>query len=230
MASTNKLQRRTGGRGTVSNGHPLSQTLSSVFVIPTCADPKCDALVTTKVTILADGTKRPELVCDAHALPFRWGRHVWFERLKIPPLPSNLPVEVPEWQRKKGVELDERTGCFIRPGEARTGSYRRAHARANGGRVREGFQLDHRCCNKRCERATDDPETTHLDVVTPSENALRHQTRVLLGWIPMKRPDPATHCVHGHAFDEENTDWRPELRNGRRCLAACAESAALGGR
>lgn len=79
------------------------------------------------------------------------------------------------------------------------------------GEIPEGFQVDHLC------RVRDCVEADHLEPVLPRENALRSTS-------PAARNAFATHCVHGHAFDEENTRVTPE---GWRVCRACVRRRAL---
>lgn len=69
------------------------------------------------------------------------------------------------------------------------------------GPIPSGLQLDHLCRNRWCVR----PD--HLEPVTAAENARRVPDRD-------SRFSGATHCIHGHAFDEENTLYRPTPTGG----------------
>jgi hypothetical protein len=60
------------------------------------------------------------------------------------------------------------------------------------GPIPEGKQLDHLCRVRHCVR----PD--HLEIVTARENVRR-------GESPAARQAAQTHCIHGHAFDDENT-------------------------
>lgn len=67
-------------------------------------------------------------------------------------------------------------------------------------------ELHHVCHNRRCVN----PE--HLKLVT-------HHEHVLLDNTIARRNALATHCVHGHPFDDENTHIRTD---GKRYCRACA--------
>lgn len=73
------------------------------------------------------------------------------------------------------------------------------------GDIPSGYHVDHlcrvpACCNPR-----------HLEPVTPAENIRRQPTNVAT------RRRAWTHCIHGHAFDEENTYWQAGHRACRTC-------------
>jgi hypothetical protein len=59
------------------------------------------------------------------------------------------------------------------------------------GPIPEGLQLDHLCRVRNCVN----PE--HLEPVTAGENARRSPLTCV----------NKTHCPHGHAYDETNTQW-----------------------
>lgn len=65
------------------------------------------------------------------------------------------------------------------------------------GPIPDGLELDHLCRNPPCIN----PD--HLEAVTHAENMRRGKAA------------QATHCVHGHLFDAENTYIPP--RGGRQC-------------
>jgi hypothetical protein len=76
------------------------------------------------------------------------------------------------------------------------------------GPIPEGLTIDHICGHHRCLC----PD--HLEPTTGVENVLR-------GGNSAK-----THCIHGHAFDEENTHYavnlkqphRPHIRQCKECM------------
>ena len=68
-----------------------------------------------------------------------------------------------------------------------------------------GLELDHLCRVRRCVNPA------HLEPVTGRENRLR-------GTSPVAVFAAATHCIHGHPFDAENTIWR---RTGGRDCREC---------
>ena len=75
------------------------------------------------------------------------------------------------------------------------------------GPIPAGMQIDHLCRNTSCVNPA------HLDVVTGTENRRRGE-----GFAG--RQSRQTHCIHGHAFDEENTyHWR-----GHRFCRACRKA------
>lgn len=76
------------------------------------------------------------------------------------------------------------------------------------GPIPEGLTIDHRCRNTMCVR----PD--HLRAVT-------HRVNVLAGTSPMAKHAVATHCKHGHAFDEANTYWILSHHAGRRACRKC---------
>lgn len=72
------------------------------------------------------------------------------------------------------------------------------------GPIPDGLTIDHLCRNRCCVNPG------HLEPVTSHENMLR-------GTAPPARNARKTHCIRGHAFDEDNTSILPS--GGRRCLA-----------
>jgi hypothetical protein len=72
------------------------------------------------------------------------------------------------------------------------------------GPVPKGFELHHRCKNKRCRNLD------HLQVVTRGEH---------LRLEPSRRIGDVTHCRRGHEFTPENTSRNK--RTGRRNCRAC---------
>jgi len=71
------------------------------------------------------------------------------------------------------------------------------------GPVPDGLQLDHLCRNRAC------CNPAHMEPVTRRENLVRGE-----GFAA--KCAAATHCPHGHPYDEENT-YR--CRKGRHCRA-----------
>jgi hypothetical protein len=80
--------------------------------------------------------------------------------------------------------------------------HRRAYEDANGP-IPQGLVIDHLCRVRHCIN----PE--HLEAVTQRENNLR-------GNSPAAINARKTHCLRGHAFDEENTYVSP-TKGGRSC-------------
>lgn len=74
------------------------------------------------------------------------------------------------------------------------------------GPIPDGYDIDHRCRNRRCVRPS------HLEAVTHRVNVLRSTNHVALRAAQ-------THCHAGHAFDKTNTYVAP---NGTRKCRACA--------
>lgn len=67
--------------------------------------------------------------------------------------------------------------------------------------------VDHICFNTGCVN----PE--HLQLLSHVDNARRQRSAL------------ATHCLHGHAFDEQNTYMRTAAAKGRRQCRACNREA-----
>lgn len=78
-------------------------------------------------------------------------------------------------------------------------AHRVAYVAANGP-IPKGLELDHLCRNPKCVN----PD--HLEAVTHFENHQRGKRAT------------ATHCKHGHPFDEDNTYWRGSHRKCRACM------------
>jgi len=75
--------------------------------------------------------------------------------------------------------------------------------------ISDGLTVDHLCRNTLCVN----PD--HLDVVTHRENVLRSQN-------PASMNAKKTHCLRGHAFNEENTYRAPGNHGRTRKCKACA--------
>ena len=60
------------------------------------------------------------------------------------------------------------------------------------GTIPDGLVVDHLCRNRGCVNPS------HMDIVTSGENVLR-------GVGPTAQFARATHCIHGHPFDKNNT-------------------------
>lgn len=77
------------------------------------------------------------------------------------------------------------------------------------GSIPDGMTIDHvkalGCNNKAC------CNPFHLEIVTQRENTLR-------GTGPSANNAKATHCIHGHTFDEQNTHRLPD---GKRVCRTC---------
>ena len=73
------------------------------------------------------------------------------------------------------------------------------------GEIPPGLTCDHLCRNRSCANPS------HIEIVSNAENIRR-------GESPAARNLRKTHCVHGHAFSDENTYWRSD-GTGRMCRA-----------
>jgi hypothetical protein len=124
-------------------------------------------------------------------------------------------------------------GCWIYTGtisdqgygRARIGGSRvlahRAAYSLTYGPIPDGLQIDHTCHTE----STDCPggptcihrrcfNPSHLEAVTPRENALRS-----LGYAAVNALK--THCVHGHEFTPENVLWRRRSNAPHRIWRQC---------
>ena len=126
--------------------------------------------------------------------------------------------------RPTGMELFwskvQRTeGCWLWTGRKANGygdfGKKRAHRvayEALVGLIPKGLVLDHLCRNPPCVN----PE--HLEPAASRVNILR-------GVGPAAKHAVATHCIHGHPFDEENT-YRKKGTHHRDCRTCNRERAA----
>ena len=69
------------------------------------------------------------------------------------------------------------------------------------GEIPDGYEIDHLCRNPSCMKPS------HLEPVTPEENKRRHNAALARG------PE-ATHCLHGHEWNEENSYVYPRGMTG----------------
>ena len=96
-------------------------------------------------------------------------------------------------------------GYIARPYQGKMeGVHRIAWMEVNGS-IPAGLEIDHVCRNRRCVNVA------HLRLVTHRENLLFGDT--LVGRQAMQ-----THCIHGHAFDADNTYTD---KQGKRHCRAC---------
>lgn len=124
------------------------------------------------------------------------------------------PVEVRFWSKvdKRGPDECWPWMASLRLGYGqfyRDGRPRNAHRTAyelQVGPIPEGLTIDHLCRNRACQNAR------HLEPVTNEEN-IRRGTFFGSGTAAILA---RTHCKHGHAFDEQNTQ---HAKWGRRCRA-----------
>lgn len=125
------------------------------------------------------------------------------------------------------VEIDE-NGCWIWQnalyptgygacGDNRGGGYaHRASWEIANGAIPEGLTLDHLCRVRACVN----PD--HLDPCTLGENVMR--SPIALAAINARK----THCVNGHAFDDDNTRFVGPNRH-RKCRACGRDKQRKGG-
>lgn len=131
-------------------------------------------------------------------------------------------------------------GRFTLPGSRqdsrRVYAHRFAYEVATATAIPKGLTIDHLCRVRECVNPA------HLEPVTMIENLRRSprfkgggtgSRRVPLGYpapekgLPLPWPHAntrKTHCIHGHLFDEANTERR---KNGNRNCRACARARRL---
>ena len=122
------------------------------------------------------------------------------------------------------IETDPVTGCWLWTGNISGGTgygginYKNRQQGAHRvvyellvGPIPDGLELDHLCRVRRCVNPG------HLEPVTHRENALR-------GLGPSAGNATATHCIHGHPFDADNTYVKS---NGHRFCKVCARQHRL---
>lgn len=127
------------------------------------------------------------------------------------------PVTSPEVRFWRFVHPEPLSGCWLWSGAISNEGYGRFRFGVRGskqgmahrfayellvGPIPQGLQLDHLCRTPACVNPA------HLEPVTGRENLLRGDTF-------QARNAAKTSCVHGHPFDERNTEWRPT--GGRAC-------------
>ena len=88
-------------------------------------------------------------------------------------------------------------------------AYKWAYLSANGS-IPSNLELDHLCRNPSCVRPS------HLEAVT-------HRINMLRGVSPTAANAVKTQCIHGHAFDADNTYTYSDGK--RRCRACGAVTA-----
>jgi hypothetical protein len=127
---------------------------------------------------------------------------------------SPVPLADRFWAR-----VEKTDGCWEWQGKLNqgygvvwdSGRVRQAHRFAwelLRGAIPDGLTLDHLCRNRRCVNPG------HLEPVTAVENTMR-------GQAPHAINARKTHCVRGHAFDDENTYVRSD---GARICRACVRA------
>lgn len=92
------------------------------------------------------------------------------------------------------------------------GAHRMAYL-VSKGPIPDGLQVHHLCYNRLCINPA------HLELRTPKENVHDEGSR-----NPTKAHAEATHCIHGHPFDAENTYVRP---TGERLCRECSRRNSL---
>ena len=134
---------------------------------------------------------------------------------------------IPRWMDRMGESFvpEPNSGCWLwtrrlsrdgygvvflwRDGKSRPAYAHRAAYIAMKGPIPDGLTIDHLCHTPSCVN----PD--HLEACTMLENIMRGRTFSVIN-------ARATHCIHGHPFDEANTIRRPK---GRRGCRACNRAA-----
>lgn len=130
---------------------------------------------------------------------------------------SRIPISDPDdcwhWQ---GTIMISGYGAFCANGKkllAHRLNYERAH-----GPIPDGLLVGH-VCHDRDLTCPGGPSCFHRRCVNPSHlEAMTMQQNIRGGRARAAVNARRTQCVHGHAFDEVNTQFRPD---GRRACRAC---------
>jgi hypothetical protein len=121
------------------------------------------------------------------------------------------------------LEPEPNSGCWLWVGADNGwgyGSFNRDRRRyavhrlmyeAARGPIPPGLEIDHLCRVRSCANPA------HMEPVTRRENQLRGR-----GFVASEARQ--THCLHGHAFTDDNTYLRRD-RLGRQCRACAARRA-----
>jgi len=132
----------------------------------------------------------------------------WSRVNKAGAVPEYAPHLGPCWEWTAG-KVPEGYGTITIDGRI-TRAHRYSHEQLVA-EIPEGLFMDHLCRNRGCVNPS------HLEPVTPRENALR-----AVG-SPTADNSLKTHCPSGHSYDEQNTYWD---KKGRQCRA-CARERGL---
>lgn len=129
--------------------------------------------------------------------------------------PEYWPVFWPEWFLAK-LDLASRWRCWLWTGALTSDGYAQAKVKQRFTRVHRwawirvngplatGFVLHHDCGERRCVNPA------HLRVMSQADHWRLHRNE----------ESQATHCPHGHPWDETNTYWyRGRYRQCRACAA-----------